>query len=171
MTQKIRTFLMFDDRAEEAVNLYVSLFKDSRIVSISHYGEGAPMPAGTVMGISFVLAGQEYVAFNGGPHFKFTDGISLYVDCENQAEVDRLWAALSAGGQEVQCGWLTDRFGVSWQIVPAVLGKMLADPDPVKATNVMQAMLKMVKIDIAGLQQAYDKDNAVSYSTEKEMIR
>ena len=119
---KITPFLTFNDQAEEAVNLYVSLFKNSKILSINRFGEGAPMPAGTVMTVSFVLDGQEFTALNGGPHFTFTDGFSLFVNCETQAEVDELWEKLSAGGEKGQCGWLKDKFGVSWQIIPSALG-------------------------------------------------
>jgi predicted 3-demethylubiquinone-9 3-methyltransferase (glyoxalase superfamily) len=155
--QKITTFLMFNNQAEEAVNLYVSIFKDSEIVSISHYGEGGPMPAGRAMGIEFRLAGQPFSAFNGGPHFSFSEGISLFVSCETQDEVDELWEKLSEGGEPGQCGWLTDRFGVSWQIIPTVLGQLLQDSNPRKAQNVMDAMLQMSKIDIAGLEHAYAK--------------
>ncbi len=153
--QKITTFLTFNDQAEEAVNFYVSIFKNSRVVSMNRYGEGGPMPAGTVMGGTFVLDGQEFFALNGGPSFSFAEGISLYVNCETQAEVDELWDKLSEGGEKGPCGWLKDKFGVSWQIVPTVLGQLLGDPDPQKSRNVMQAMLKMKKIDIAALQRAY----------------
>ena len=154
--QKITTFLWFDNQAEEAVNLYTSLFKNSLILEISRYGEGAPLPAGTVMTVAFQLEGQEFMALNGGPVFKFTEAVSLFVKCETQAEVDRYWEALSAGGEVQQCGWLKDRFGVSWQIVPTQLGILLGDPDPAKANRVMQAILKMVKLDIRGLKAAYD---------------
>jgi len=154
--QKITTFLWFDNQAEEAVNLYTSLFKNSRILEISRYGEGAPLPAGTVMTVIFQLEGQEFMALNGGPVFKFNEAMSLFVKCETQAEVDRYWEALSAGGEVQQCGWLKDRYGVSWQIVPTLLGRLLNDPDPIKANRVMQAMLKMVKLDIQALQAAYD---------------
>jgi predicted 3-demethylubiquinone-9 3-methyltransferase (glyoxalase superfamily) len=155
---KITPFLTFNDQAEEAVNLYVSLFKNSKILSINRFGEGAPMPAGTVMTVSFVLDGQEFTALNGGPHFTFTDGFSLYVSCETQAEVDELWEKISAGGEKGQCGWLKDKFGVSWQIVPTALIQMLADKDPKKSRNVMQTMLQMTKIDIEGLRRAYDQE-------------
>ncbi len=152
---RITPFLTFNDQAEEAVNLYLSLFKNSKILSINRFSEGAPMPAGTVMTVSFVLDGQEFTALNGGPHFTFTDGFSLFVSCETQAEVDELWEKLSAGGEKGQCGWLRDKFGVSWQIIPTTLGQLLGDQDPQKARNVMQAMLQMTKIDIAALQEAY----------------
>ena len=154
--QKITPFLWFDDKAEEAMNFYVSVFENSKVVSINRYGEAGPGPAGSVMTASFVLYGQEFVALNGGPHFKFSPAISFVVNCTTQEEVDELWAKLSAGGKEVQCGWLEDKYGLSWQIVPTVLIEMLNDADPVKANRVMQAMLQMVKIDIAGLRRAYD---------------
>lgn len=154
--QKITTFLAYDNQAEEAVNLYVSLFPDSEILSKSYYGENAPMPAGTLMTASFRLHGQEFTALNGGPYFTFTEGISLSVACESQEEVDFLWERLSQGGEPGPCGWLKDRFGLSWQINPIVLGQMLADEDAERAGRVMQAMLTMGKIDIAGLQRAYD---------------
>ena len=138
------------------MNLYVSVFKNSKILNVSRYGEGAPVPAGTVMSVSFMLEGQEFMALNGGSHFTFADGISLFVSCETQAEVDELWEKLSAGGEKGPCGWLKDKFGVSWQIIPTALGQMLGDKDPQKAQNVMQAMLQMTKIDIAALRRAYD---------------
>ncbi len=155
--QKITTFITFNNQAEEAVNFYVSIFRNSKILSMSRYSEGGPMPAGTVMGASFVLEGQEFAALNGGPHFTFAEGISLFVNCETQAEVDELWEKLSAGGEQGPCGWLKDRFGVSWQIIPTALGQMLGDKDPRKAQNVMQAMLQMTKIDIATLRRAYEQ--------------
>ncbi len=155
--QKITTFLWFDNQAEEAINFYISLFKNSKIVSMSRYGDAGPGPKGTVMSATFQLDGQEFMALNGGPEFKFTEAISLYVSCKTQAEVDDLWAKLSAGGEESQCGWLKDKYGLSWQIIPDLLGKLLGDPDPVKSQNVMKAMLQMKKIDSAKLQQAYDQ--------------
>lgn len=155
--QKITTFLMFNNQTEEAVNLYVSVFKNSKIVSMNRSSEGAPGSKGSVISASFVLEGQEFTAFNGGPHFTFSEGISLYVNCETQQEVDELWDKLSEGAGEGQCGWLKDRFGVSWQIIPTALGELLGDPDPVKSSRVMQAMLKMKKIDIAALRRAYDQ--------------
>jgi predicted 3-demethylubiquinone-9 3-methyltransferase (glyoxalase superfamily) len=155
--QKITTFITFDNQAEEAVNFYVSIFRNSEIVNVSRYGEGGPGPAGSVMSAAFLLEGQEFMALNGGPHFTFTDGISLFVSCETQDEVDELWEKLSAGGEKGPCGWLKDKFGVSWQIIPTALGQMLGDPDPHKAQNVMQAMLQMTKIDIAALKQAYEQ--------------
>lgn len=156
--QKITTFLMFNNQTEEAVNLYVSVFKNSKIVSMNRSSEGAPGSKGSVISASFVLEGQEFTAFNGGPHFTFSEGISLYVNCETQQEVDELWDKLSEGAGEGQCGWLKDRFGVSWQIIPTALGELLGDPDPVKSSRVMQAMLKMKKIDIAALRRAHDQN-------------
>jgi len=155
--QKITPFLWFDDQAEEAMDFYVSVFKNSRVASITRYGEAGPGAAGTVMTARFVLDGQEFVALNGGPQFTFSPAISFVVNCTTQAEVDELWEKLSAGGKEIQCGWLEDRYGLSWQIVPTALVEMLNDPDPVKANRVMQAMLQMVKIDIAALRRAYEK--------------
>jgi predicted 3-demethylubiquinone-9 3-methyltransferase (glyoxalase superfamily) len=157
--QKISPFLWFDGQAEEAANFYTSLFRNSRVVSVSRYGEGGPAPKGTAMSVTFELDGREYLALNGGPHFKFTPAISLFVKCESQEEVDTYWDQLTAdGGQAERCGWLKDKYGLSWQIVPTVLGKLLQDPDRAKAGRVMQAMLKMTKLDIAGLQQAYAGD-------------
>lgn len=155
--QKITTFLTFNNQAEEAVNLYVSIFPNARILHINRYGEGAPVPAGTVMSAAFELEGQQFTALNGGPHFTFSDGISLFVNCQSQEEVDELWEKLSAGGAPGRCGWLKDRFGVSWQIIPSALGELLGDPDPVKAQRVMGAMLQMSKIDIAALRRAYEQ--------------
>ncbi len=155
--QKITTFLTFNNQAEEAVNLYVSIFPNARILHINRYGEGAPVPAGTVMSAAFELEGQQFTALNGGPHFTFSDGISLFVNCQSQEEVDELWEKLSAGGAPGRCGWLKDRFGVSWQIIPSALGGLLGDPDPVKAQRVMGAMLQMSKIDIAALRRAYEQ--------------
>jgi predicted 3-demethylubiquinone-9 3-methyltransferase (glyoxalase superfamily) len=155
--QKITPFLWFNDNAEEAASFYVSIFKNSQIVNVSRYGEGGPKPAGTAMIVNFQLDGQEVMALNGGPEFKFTEAISLYVTCETQEEVDGYWNRLTDGGEEVQCGWLKDKFGLSWQIVPTALGKLMGDSDPVRAQRVMQAMLQMKKIDIAGLQRAYEQ--------------
>ncbi len=153
--QKITPFLWFNDNAEEAMNFYTSIFKNSKILSVNRYGEGAPVPAGTVMTATFQLEGQEFMALNGGPHFKFTEAISLFVNCETQAEVDELWAKLTAdGGEESQCGWLKDKFGLSWQIIPSALGEALGNPDPAKAQRAMQAMLQMKKIDIQKLKDA-----------------
>lgn len=153
---KITPYLWFDHQAEEAMNFYVSLFKDSEILSVSRYDVEAPGSPGAVLTATFRLAGQEFMALNGGPHFKFTEAISLFVSCETQEEVDELWAKLSEGGEVQQCGWLKDRYGLSWQIVPTALGEMLGDPDPQKAQRVMQAMLQMQKLDIAALRRAYD---------------
>jgi predicted 3-demethylubiquinone-9 3-methyltransferase (glyoxalase superfamily) len=155
--QKITTFLWFDDQAEEAMNFYCSLFKDSKILSISRYGEAGPGPKGQVMTGTFQLNGQEFMALNGGPEYKFTEAISLFVNCETQQEVDELWGKLTEGGEEGPCGWLKDKYGLSWQIVPSLLGKLLSDKDAAKAQRVMQAMLKMKKIDTRLLQQAYEQ--------------
>lgn len=154
--QKITPFLWFDRRAEEAANFYTSIFKNSKVVSVMRYGDAGPGPRGSPMSATLQLEGQEFIALNGGPHYTFTPAISFFVHCETQAEVDHFWEKLSEGGREVQCGWLQDKFGVSWQIVPTVLGKMLGDKDPAKSKRVMQAMVQMIKLDIQGLQQAYD---------------
>ena len=154
--QKITPFLWFDDQAEQAMNFYTSIFKNSKVVSISRYGEAGPRPKGMVLTATFQLDGQEFVALNGGPEFTFTPAISFFVHCETQDEVDELWEKLSIGGEKQQCGWLIDKYGVSWQIVPNVLGELLNDPDAEKSSRVMQAMLQMSKIDIAGLKQAYE---------------
>ena len=155
--QKITTFLWFDNQAEEAMNFYVSLFKNSKVLDVTRYGDAGPGPAGTVMSATFQLEGQEFMALNGGPEYKFTEAISLFVNCETQEEVDKLWNKLSEGGEEGPCGWLKDKYGLSWQIIPTALGRMLGDPDPAKSQNVMKAMLQMGKIDIKALQQAYDQ--------------
>ena len=155
--QKIVTFLWFNDNAEEAMTFYVSIFKNSKVVGVTRYGDAGPGPKGKVMTATFQLAGQEFYALNGGPQFSFTPAISFFVNCETQQEVDELWEKLSAGGQQSQCGWLKDKYGLSWQIVPKILGKLLGDKDAKKANSVMQAMLQMKKIDIKGLQQAYDR--------------
>ncbi len=159
--QKITPFLWFDDKAEEAANFYVSIFKNAKIGKITHYGEEAAnasgRPPGTVMTVSFQIDGQEFIALNGGPHFHFTEAISLVVNCETQAEVDDLWVKLSNGGQESRCGWLKDRYGLSWQIVPSVLGKLLHGSDAKKSAAAMRAMLQMDKLDIRRLQEAYDQ--------------
>ena len=152
---KITPFLWFNDNAEEAINFYISLFKDSKITNISRYGESSPLPAGTIMTASFQLDGQEFTALNGGPYFKFNEAVSFVVDCETQEEVDYFWNNLSAGGEEGQCGWLKDKFGLSWQIVPRALGVLAGDPDPAKAQRVIKAMLQMKKLDVALLQRAY----------------
>jgi predicted 3-demethylubiquinone-9 3-methyltransferase (glyoxalase superfamily) len=152
--KKITTFLTFKDQAEEAVKLYTSIFDDSRILSTSRYGDAGPGEKGSLMTANFELDGQEFVAVNGGPSFEFSQGMSLLVDCQTQEEVDMFWEKLSDGGSKGPCGWLTDRFGVSWQIVPRVLSELRNDPDPAKASRVMKAMLQMSKIDIAELEQA-----------------
>jgi predicted 3-demethylubiquinone-9 3-methyltransferase (glyoxalase superfamily) len=159
-TQKITTFLWFDGQAEEAAQYYVSIFKDSRIVGTTRYDDessrAAGRPKGSVMTVEFELDGQRFTALNGGPLFKFTEAISLVVHCENQKEVDHFWEKLSAGGQEVECGWLKDRYGLSWQVWPDALMEMLQSKDPEKSRRVMAAVLKMKKLDIAALKQAYD---------------
>ena len=154
--QKITPFLWFDSNAEEAMNFYVSIFKNSKIVNVSRYGEAGPGPKGSVMVGTFQIDGQEFLALNGGPQFTFSPAISFVVNCETQEEVDHYWEKLSESGRTDQCGWLQDKFGLSWQIVPRILGKLLGDKDPKKSQRVMQAMLQMTKIDIAKLQEAYD---------------
>ncbi len=154
---KITPFLWFDAQAEEAMNFYCSIFPNSKPGSVSRYGEGAPLPSGNVTSVTFELEGQEFMALNGGPHFQFSPAISLFVNCETQAEVDDLWEKLSQGGEKQQCGWLRDKFGVSWQIIPVALGQMLQDPDKKKSQNVMEAMLQMHKIDLHVLREAYDR--------------
>lgn len=154
--QKITTFLWFDDHAEEAVNFYISIFKNSRIGDIARYGDTGPGPKGQVMTVDFELYGQQFAALNGGPHFKFTEAISLVVNCETQEEVDEYWEKLSEGGQKVQCGWVKDKFGLSWQIVPTILKELVKDKDPEKANRVMQAVMKMTKLEIAELKAAYE---------------
>jgi predicted 3-demethylubiquinone-9 3-methyltransferase (glyoxalase superfamily) len=154
--KKITPFLWFDDKAEEAMNFYVSIFKNSKVGSVTRYGEAGPGPKGTVMTATFQLDGQDFIALNGGPHFKFTEAISFSVDCKTQAEVDELWEKLSEGGQKSRCGWLKDKYGLSWQIVPTVLTEMLGDKDPEKSKRVMGAMLQMNKLDIKTLKQAYE---------------
>jgi len=153
---RITPFLWFDGQAEEAARFYTSIFKNSQITNISRYAKAGPGPEGSVMTVAFVLDGQEFVALNGGPIFKFTEAVSFVVNCENQEEVDLFWEKLGAGGEEVQCGWLKDQFGLSWQIVPIILNELLGDPDPEKSERVMQAMLQMKKIDIKALQEAYE---------------
>lgn len=154
--QKIRPFLWFDDKAEEAANFYTAIFKNSKIASVMRYGEAGPGPKGSVMLVTFELEGQEFIALNGGPNFSFTPAVSLFVTCETQEEVDAFWDKLSEGGEPNQCGWLKDKYGLSWQIVPSGLVEMLQDKDAAKANRVMQAMLKMVKLDIATLQRALE---------------
>jgi predicted 3-demethylubiquinone-9 3-methyltransferase (glyoxalase superfamily) len=155
--QKITPFLWFDNNAEEAMTFYTAIFKNSKIGTVRRYGDAGPGPKGSVMTGTFQLNGQEFMALNGGPHFKFTEAISFFVNCETQEEVDELWEKLSAGGQESRCGWLKDKFGLSWQIIPRILGELLGDKDPAKALRVMQAMLQMSKIDIKKLKQAYEQ--------------
>jgi predicted 3-demethylubiquinone-9 3-methyltransferase (glyoxalase superfamily) len=155
--QKITPFLWFDDKAEEAMKFYTSIFKNSKIGRITRYGQGGPGPKGTVMSCTFQLEGQEFMALNGGPQFTFSPAISFFVNCETQEEVDELWEKLSEGGEKERCGWLKDKYGLSWQIIPTTLGKLLSDPDPQKSNRVMTAMLQMDKIDIARLQQAYQQ--------------
>lgn len=156
--QKITTYLWFDSNAEEAMNFYVSIFKNSKILDVARYGDAGPGPKGTVMCGTFQLEGQQFMALNGGPHFKFTEAISLFVNCETQEEVDDLWTKLTAGGgAPSQCGWLKDKFGLSWQIIPSVLLEMLADKDPARSRRTMEAMLQMSKIDIKKLKQAYEQ--------------
>lgn len=154
---KITPFLWFDTEAEQAAKFYVSIFKNSKIVTTARYGDAGPGPKGSVMTVLFQLDGQSFIALNGGPQFKFTEAISFVVNCETQKEVDDYWAKLSAGGGEGQCGWLKDRYGLWWQITPTILSKLLANPDPKKSKRVMEAMLKMKKIDIAALQNAYSQ--------------
>lgn len=153
---KITPFLWFDNQAEEAMNFYVSIFKNSKIGVVNRYGDNGPAPKGSVMTASFELDGQAFTALNGGPMFKFTEAVSFVIDCRGQDEVDHYWDALVEGGEPSQCGWLKDRFGLSWQVVPAELMELMSDPDRVKAGRVMQAMLQMRKIDVAALQAAYD---------------
>lgn len=154
---KMQTCLWFDDNGEEAMKYYVSIFPNSKINEVTRYGEGAPMPAGTMLVGSFELNGMQLLALNGGPHFKFTEAISISVTCDTQAEVDHLWNELTAnGGQESMCGWLKDKYGLSWQIVPSFMSKALSDPDPARKGRVMGAMMQMRKLDIAMLQRAYD---------------
>ena len=155
--QKVTPFLWFNDNAEQAINFYVSIFKNSKILNVTRNGDGGPDGKDVVMNANFQLDGQEFIALNGGPHFKFTEAISLFVSCETQKEVDELWAKLTDGGEEGQCGWLKDKFGLSWQIIPTALGEALGDPDPAKAERALQAMLQMKKIDIQKLKAARDQ--------------
>ncbi|MGZ8449243.1 MAG: VOC family protein [Candidatus Deferrimicrobiaceae bacterium] len=162
--QKITPFLWFDDKAEEAAKFYVSIFRNSKIVNVARYGEAGAKasgrPKGSVMTVAFELEGQPFVALNGGPIFTFSPAISLVVNCETQKEIDNLWEKLSAGGEKEECGWLKDKYGVSWQIVPSVIGELLSDPDPATSERVMQALLQMKKLDIAGLKKAFDERQA-----------
>jgi len=155
--QKITPFLWFDDQAEEAMNFYVSIFKNSKVLSVARYGDAGPGPKGMIMTARFQLGGQEFIALNGGPEFKFTEAISFLVNCETQEEVDYFWEKLSKGGERSRCGWLKDKFGLSWQIVPTVLGEMLQDKNAERSQSVMKAMLQMDKIDIQGLKRAYEQ--------------
>ena len=155
--QTITPFLWFNDQAEEAAWFYVSVFKNSKIKGVTRYGEAGPGPDGSVMTVTFQLDGQEFIALNGGPHFTFNEAVSFSVSCQTQEEVDEFWTKLSDGGTEGPCGWLKDKYGLSWQVNPTILGEMLADADPGKSKKVMKAMLQMKKIDIARLRQAYDE--------------
>lgn len=155
--QKITPFLWYDNQLEEAMNLYISIFKDSKILTVSRLPADVPGSVGKVMTATFELEGQTFYGFNGGPHFKFTEAVSFFVDCKTQEEIDDKWERLSEGGSKSQCGWLKDKFGVSWQIVPSLLGELLGDKNPAKAQSVMQAMMKMTKLDMALLQEAYDE--------------
>jgi predicted 3-demethylubiquinone-9 3-methyltransferase (glyoxalase superfamily) len=155
--QKITPYLWFDDQAEEAANFYTSIFKHSKVGEVTRYGKARPRPEGMAMTVSFELQGQEFVALNGGPEFKFNEAISFLVSCEFQEEVDYFWDNLGEGGEAGPCGWLKDKYGVSWQIIPTALTELLSDPDPEKSQRVMQAMLQMSKIDIEGLRQAYEQ--------------
>jgi predicted 3-demethylubiquinone-9 3-methyltransferase (glyoxalase superfamily) len=155
--QKIIPFLWFDDKAEEAMRFYVSIFKNSKVGGISRYGSEGPGPKGTVMVATFQIDGQEFMALNGGPEFKFSPAVSFLVNCKTQEEIDEFWEKLSEGGEKKQCGWLQDKYGLSWQIVPTALGEMMQDKDPEKSKRVMQAMLQMHKIDLGRLRQAYDQ--------------
>lgn len=154
--QKITTCLWFDNQAEEAAKFYISIFKKGKVLDVARYGDVGPGPKGSVMTVRFELEGTEFLGLNGGPHFKFSPAISLSVDCKSQAEVDELWEKLSAGGEKSQCGWVQDKYGLSWQIVPTVLVELIQDKDPVKSNRVMQAMLKMTRLDIKTLQKAYE---------------
>ena len=158
ITQRITPFLWFDTQAEEAVNFYTSIFKNSKIGSVSRYSEAGPGPAGTVMVMGFMLEGQEFVALNGGPIFKFNEAVSLVVNCESQEEVDYYWEKLTEGGQEVQCGWLKDKFGLSWQVVPTELIELMQDEDAAKVLRVTQAMFSMVKLDVNVARKAYNNE-------------
>jgi predicted 3-demethylubiquinone-9 3-methyltransferase (glyoxalase superfamily) len=158
LKQKITPFLWFDSQAEEAARFYVSLFDNSELLGVTRHTEAAPRPTGSVMTVSFRLDGVEFTALNGGPVFQFTEAVSFSIACDSQEEVDRLWEALSAGGEKGQCGWLKDKFGVSWQVVPTALYEMAQDPDPARVERVMAAMLQMTKLDIAKLREAYDRE-------------
>jgi len=155
--QKITPFLWFNDQAEDAMHFYVSIFENSKVGQVTRCGEAGPGPKGAVMSATFQLEGQDFMALNGGPHFSFTPAISMFVNCETQEEVDEFWEKLSAGGSKERCGWLKDKYGLSWQIIPSALGKLMGDKNPAKAKSVMNAMLQMNRIDIKTLQQAYDQ--------------
>jgi predicted 3-demethylubiquinone-9 3-methyltransferase (glyoxalase superfamily) len=152
--QKISPFLWFDQQAEEAAKFYTSIFENSKVTAVTHYGDGGPGPKGSVMTVVFELDGQEFIALNGGPIFKFTEAISFVVNCETQEEVDSFWTKLTEGGKEIECGWLKDKYGLCWQIVPTILGKLIAGGDPEKSSRVMKALMQMKKLDIAGLEKA-----------------
>jgi predicted 3-demethylubiquinone-9 3-methyltransferase (glyoxalase superfamily) len=152
--QKIHPFLWFNNNAEEAMNFYLSIFKNSKVLTITRYGDAGPGPKGTVMTAEFELDGEKFVALNGGPHFKFTEAVSFVVDCQSQEEVDYFWERLSAGGEKSRCGWLKDKFGLSWQVVPTILGELMSNKDPEKSKRVMEAMLQMDKIEIEPLKRA-----------------
>jgi predicted 3-demethylubiquinone-9 3-methyltransferase (glyoxalase superfamily) len=154
--EKITPFLWFDNNAEQAARFYVSLFKNSKVGKIARYGDAGPGPKGSVMTVAFKLEGQDFIALNGGPRFKFTEAVSFVVNCKTQKEVDKFWEKLSEGGEKGPCGWLKDKFGLWWQVVPTVLDKMLADPNPAKSQRAMKAMLQMKKLDIAALKRAYE---------------
>jgi predicted 3-demethylubiquinone-9 3-methyltransferase (glyoxalase superfamily) len=158
--QKITPFLWFDGNAEEAMNFYTSIFKNSKIGQVRRYGDAGPGPKGSVMTGTFQIERQEFMVLNGGPMFRFTPAISFFVNCENQQEVDELWEKLSDGGEVMQCGWLKDKFGVTWQIIPKALGEMLGDKDPQKSQRVMKAMMKMIKIDVEELRRAYEGESS-----------
>lgn len=153
--QKITPFLWFDNNAEEALNFYTSIFKNSEITQVARYGDAGPGPKGSLMTARFNLEGQEFIALNGGPHYKFTPAVSFLIDCKSQEEIDHYWDKLLEGGQAQQCGWLVDKYGLSWQVVPTILPKYLSDKDPAKSSRVMQVMMKMVKLDIQQLEDAY----------------
>ena len=155
--QKVTPFLWFNDKAEEAMNFYISVFRNSKVIRTTRYGDTGPGPKGSVMTAEFELDGQRFVALNGGPHFKFTEAISFVVNCETQQEIDEFWEKLSEGGKKDQCGWLKDKYGLSWQIVPTILSQLL-DKDPRKTNNVMKAVMTMTKLDIARLKQAFDSE-------------
>ena len=155
--QKITPFLWLNNQAEEAVNFYTSVFKNSKVIAMSRYGDAGPGPKGSVMTAKFELEGQEFMALNGGPQFRFSEAISFVVNCENQEEVDWFWEKLSEGGKKIQCGWLKDKFGLSWQVVPVILGQLMSDKDPKKTNNVMKALMQMEKLDIAKLKEAYEQ--------------